>query len=556
MRWARNRTTAGVAVAFALTIAVPLVGCNEASESEARRGPSQTGTRGGLFESVTATLDRLEQYETDQIVKQTCDRLNQWFLQESPQFAWHPDPLLAELDDELRNQPEVSMLEGVRFQAPDDFWYLQEAVWLRNISNKARADQFEDLDVAEQLFDWTVRNIQLDADWSGSEAKRVRHRPFETLLFGRGTAIERAWVFTLLARQQGLNVVFLGIEEKDGSVRPWLPALVADDKLYLFDTRLGLPLPGPAPGSIATLSEVAENDALLRKLDLDAEHPYPVSAEDLKHVVAYVEGTPPALSRRMALVESRLTGTQKMKLTSPGHTLADQVAKLPHVTAARLWPMPFEVYLAKARRTPEQETAAAKELVVYQVLPTLRMGRALHFKGQYDGAEGAKSRYLDARPPDQYITDYRLPPEYAQKIPRESLSKVEAAQSLLLREGKQNASFWLGLIFFEQEDYPNAIDFLANRTLGTERETPWAASARYNLARAYEASGEPAKASELYESDKTSPQSHGNQLRGKWLKEKTAPATEANPAAGEETSPGKEATPAASPASAKPAANS
>lgn len=346
--------------------------------------------RGGLFESVAENLDRFEEFETEQILKQTCDRLNQWFLQESPQIAWQPDPLLAELDDELRNQPEVSMLEGVRFQAPDDGWYLQEAVWLRNISNKARADQFEDLDVARRLFDWTVRNIQLAADWSGGEEQRVRHRPHETLLFGRGTAVERAWVFALLARQQGLNVVFLGIE-KDGAVRPWLPALVADDKLYLFDTRLGLPIPGPTPDSVATLSEVVENDTLLRKLDLDAEHPYPVSADDLKHVVAYVEATPPALSRRMALVESRLTGNHKMKLTSPGHALAEQVARLPHVTAARLWPMPFEVYLAKARRTPEQDMAATKELVLYQVMPTLRMGRALHFKGEYDGEGGARA---------------------------------------------------------------------------------------------------------------------------------------------------------------------
>lgn len=126
-----------------------------------------------------------------------------------------------------------------------------------------------------------------------------------------------------------------------------------------------------------------------------------------------------------------------------------------------------------------------------------------------------------------------------------------------MREAKQNASFWLGLIFFEQEDYPNAIDFLANRTLGVERETPWAASARYNLARAYEASGEPAKASELYESDKTSPQSHGNQLRGKWLKEKLAPAEapaseppaiEAKEPQPPEAKPDKEVTPEAAPA--------
>ncbi len=284
--------------ALMLSMVALLVGCNDQSPGTSRRGPSQSNTRGGLFESVAENLDQLEQFDTDQILKQTCDRLNQWYLQETPQVDWKPDPLLAELSPELRNQPELSSLEGMRFQAPDDGWYLQEAVWLRNVSNQARADQFEDLDVARRLFDWTVRNIQLQADWSGSEEKRIRHRPFETLLHGRGTAQERAWLFVLLARQQGLNVVFLGLaDKKGGNVRPWLPALVANDQLYLFDTRLGLPIPGAKPGSVATLSEVAEDDSLLRKLDLDAKHPYPVKAADLKHVVAYVEAAPPALSR-------------------------------------------------------------------------------------------------------------------------------------------------------------------------------------------------------------------------------------------------------------------
>jgi hypothetical protein len=152
------------------------------------------------------------------------------------------------------------------------------------------------------------------------------------------------------------------------------------------------------------------------------------------------------------------------------------------------------------------------------------MARVRHFKGEYDGERGAKTQYLNARPPDRYIEDYHLPPDVAQKIPRESLGKYEAAQSLLMREAKQSATYWLGLVFFDQKDYPNSIDFLANRALGAEHESPWNDAARYNLARAYEAAGEDPKSIELYEADKNSPQSHGNQLRGRWLKEKAAPA--------------------------------
>jgi hypothetical protein len=525
VRWQGfSHVWAALLLATALPMGLLALGCEKQNAEQTRRGPTQSGARGGLFESVAENFDHFEDFETEQILKQTCDRLNQWYLQEKPEVKWQLDPLLAGLSEELRGQPEMKMIEGAKFQDPEDGWYLQEAVWLRDVSKTARADQFDDLSVAKRLFDWTVRNTKLEPDFSGDESRRVRHRPFETLLYGRGTAIERAWLFILLARQQGLGVVFLGLADKDGAVKPWLPALVQGDQLYLFDTTLGFPIPGPTPGSVATLDQVIADDGLLRKLDLDAEHPYPVKADDLKHVVAYVEATPPSLSRRMALVESRLTGGRKMKLTSPGSALAERVAKIPHVSEVKLWPMPFEVYLAYARRTKEQQTAALKETVLYQAMPTLRMARVRHFKGEYDGEQGAKTQYLNARPPDRYIEDYHLPPDVAQKIPRESLGKYEAAQSLLMREAKQAATYWLGLVFFDQKDYPNSIDFLANRALGGEHETPWADAARYNLARAYEAAGENPKSIELYEADKSSPQSHGNQLRARWLKEKDAPA--------------------------------
>lgn len=505
-----------------------LAGCRDTSTGERPRGPAkQTDAQGGLFESVAENLDHLEQFETAPILKQICDRLNQWYVQERPQVAWRPDPLLAGLSEDLRRGPDVRSLEQVRFRDPEDAWFLQEAVWLRDISALARADRFQDLAVAERLFDWTVRNIQLEDDAKSGDGPGNRHWPFETLLYGRGTAIDRAWLFILLARQQGLDVVMLGLADENGqSVRPWLPALVLDNELYLFDSRLGLPVPGPTEGSVATLAQVAADEQLLRRLDLDNEHPYPVRAEDLKRVVAFVEGSPTGLSHRMALVESRLAGKHKMKLTSPGGALAERVAKLPHVAEAKLWPVPFEVSRGKAGLGPEQQRNAAREMVLYQAMPALKRARALHFKGAYEGEEGAKRFYLSARPPEKFIEDYKLPEETLKQIPAGNVARVEAVQIILMREGKQNASFWLGLIFFEQQDYPNAIDFLAKRTLGAggNLKSPWTAAARYNLARVYEAEGKVAKAIELYESDIDSLQSHGNQLRARWLKQKSGAA--------------------------------
>ena len=184
--------------------------CNSKSEKGPRRGPAaQTNVQGSLFDSVAETLDHLEQFEASQILKQVCDRLNQWYLQEKPRVAWQPDPLLAGLSDELRNLPAVKLQDTMQFRQTDG-WFLQESIWLRDISKTAREDQFDDLAVAERLFDWTVRNVQLEKN-ADSQARANPHRPYETLLLGRGTALDRAWVFMLLARQQGLDTVMLAL---------------------------------------------------------------------------------------------------------------------------------------------------------------------------------------------------------------------------------------------------------------------------------------------------------------------------------------------------------
>ncbi len=537
----------GIALVAALA---GLGGCDWAGGNGSPRGPSkQAGAQGGLFDSVADSLDRMEQFETSQILKQICDRLNQWSLQDKPQHDWRPDPLVADLPDDLRNLMAVKLLDSTQYRMPDDAWFLQESLWLRNISRRVRADQFEDLAVAERLFDWTVRNIQLEPD---TPSKAIRHQPFETLLFGRGQAVQRAWLFILLARQQGLDVVMLAVADKDGnSSRLWLPALLSGGELYLFDCRLGLPIPGPEGRGVATLAGVVSDPTLLHKLDLDSDHPYPVQAEDLASVAAFVEASPHELSRRMALVESRLSGKKKMALTSPGSALVDRVSKVSHVARAQLWTLPFDVALWRSRLDEAGLKAANREMFVFQVLPTLLTGRAneplvdrrgqpvfqpqptlltartLDFKGEYDGENGAKSYYLKARPPDAAIENFKLPDELVKNISKEDISRIEAAQVLIMRRAKQNASYWLGLVHFSQQNYPEAIDFFAKRTLEASPKGPWSDGARYNLARSYEATGEIDKAVALYESD-TSTQAHGNKLRARWLKERGSAAQSAS----------------------------
>ena len=397
----------------------------------------------------------------------------------------------------------------------NDMIGLQESIWLRDIAKNARGNQLDDLSIAESLFDWTVRNIQLVED-PPADAPAGQNSATEILLLGRGTAHERAWIFLLLLRQQGLDGVMLAIPGRDGPgeeapPRDWLTALVADNDLYLFDSWLGMPLPGPPGHRVATLADVAADDGLLRKLDVSSTRPYPVKAEQLAGLIAYVEASPGYLSRRMETLEARLTGDQRIVLSAHPQRLAERLADRPQIKEVRCWPFPYEFLKARGELKPGQPPPSAADLVVFQAVEPLIRARILQFKGALDGPRSAKAHYLNSRLSKQQVARSRMPAE----------------QKKIWQTAKEDASYWLGLIAFEQKNYPVAVDYFSRRTLEATPDGPWTDGAHYNLGRTYEALGQLEPAIELFQSDR-SPQKHGNRLRARRLKAQltTAPTAE------------------------------
>ncbi len=203
------------------------------------------------------------------VLKQMTERLNQWMRQTQPKTKWTADPLVATLDPELAQDDRLAPLispEALADMAmqPYEGRLLQEAVWLRDVVRWTQGDSFDDVARATALFDWIVRNVQLDA-----HSAKLPYRPWEVLVNGHGTAEQRAWVFALMARQLGLDVVVLEVPDRDSPTadksRFWLPALLSNGKLYLFDTRLGLPIPGKDGKGVATLADVRADPALLAR---------------------------------------------------------------------------------------------------------------------------------------------------------------------------------------------------------------------------------------------------------------------------------------------------
>jgi len=480
-----------------------------------------------------ATYERFRQPVFDwepspdnRVLKQITERLNQWMRLTQPKVKWTADPLVATIDPELAKDDRLAPLITPQALAdnvvqPHEGRLLQEAVWLRDIGRWSQGDSFDDVARATSLFDWIVRNVQLDAD-----ANARPYRPWETLVYGHGTAEQRAWVFALMARQLGLDVVVLEVPGDGDKSQFWLPALLTDGKLYLFDTRLGLPVPGKGGHGVATLADLQADPALLRKLDLEDAN-YSVTEEQLMHVAAAVVADPFDLSRRAAVIESKLSGDDRLAITVTPSAIAEKLEGVAGVTTVRLWDFPFRTIRDQLRVPIEVRRELAMEFEPFAWRPTLWKARTLHFQGHEKG--DIDSPTAD---PDEVVNDHReatiiytspevRPPDRLLKgLGSEPKIKVYSA-------AKDAASQWVGLLLFDEGQFDSAADWFSDPRLRSDEAGPWAAGSHYNFARTREAQGKTDEAIRLYEAD-ISPQRHGNRLRARALKKMPATATPAN----------------------------
>jgi len=609
-RYKRARWAVGIVILLAIPIWVLI-----SSSSAPPGGPSRPGGGGGVsaqwqgefLANAIDSLESLEEFNYDLVLpellgrllsdegpgslrelvkddallatwivpdmlRQIVNRLNQWARAQEAPAGWEPDPLLAALPEAARELPEMQGLGELRFTIFDAF-ALREAIWLRDVANWARGEELGELARAERLFDWTTRNVQLE----GNAPDRLPLVPWEVLLFGRGTAVERAWVFILLARQQGLDAAMLALADPENPLKapqPWAVGVLCEGQVYLFDPALGLPIPAPDGIALdddgqlavqpATLAQAAASEDLLRRLDFDASNPYPVRPANLEHVVALLEASPAYLACRMAMLESRLTGKQKVVLSAEPSAQADRFAAAEGVAAVRLWTLPYDTL--RARRRVDVATAGRRVFEAWPLFAIpgtpLYKGRLQYLEGRLSGPHSAAWYFQAARPSfeqlaeaEQALTQARieaakqqvaeLPPEKREaalaRVTREA-GQQASLETAVFATAKQHASYWLGLTAFSQPNYPSAIDYFAERTLGASPNGPWTHGAYYNLGRAYEATGQYDDAIEQYLVDTSAPSHMGSFLRARWLRElvrtPAPPPSEMEPG---ETEPGQPA---------------
>ncbi|QDU28418.1 Anaphase-promoting complex, cyclosome, subunit 3 [Anatilimnocola aggregata] len=448
----KNYWPAGLACAGLAILSVTTTGCVPRAKTITETTSTSTGSARSVdeltlgFESLrnlnnpAATERGADGIVSNSSASRAVFYLNQWLArQDIDAFQWQSDPMFEKTPQSIRKHPVFAQLDQLDYTLPD-VTYLQQCLWLNDIAQRTtqepapaalqpwlqeiekngKIEAANQLRQAERLFDWTVRNIQLNPllpppkgpQLTAEEAKKSDNRPppqrgvpgpgyqqlpRQTLLYGEGDSWERGRIFIQLCRQAGIPAVMLGMVRDTELAGPqaWAAAVLVEEELYLFDPQLGIAIPGPNRQGIATLTEFVADESLRTALQPPEGEPYGVTAEDLQNVAALLEAQPETLYRRMAFLEEPINNARahsrteqraegddrprlEIVLAYRPTELEPKLRRVKHISTVGLWRVPFEAVfysmalpevVAKqpelAMRLQEREIVLNKEEMVY-----------------------------------------------------------------------------------------------------------------------------------------------------------------------------------------------
>lgn len=336
---------------------------------------------------------------------------------------------------------------------PQDADFIREVVWFRDIFTWAKGEKQDDLTIVKNLFDWSVRNIVITPLTPGP-AGPMAQLPWQTLLLSQGTAMDRAIVFMELLRQHRLDSFIVHPINKEQGEVPLIVGVSLNGETYLFLPELGLPIPGEGTdvlslnhglqiNSIATLSQVAKNDSLLRKFDL-LDAPFALTSKDFENVAAYVPSTPFTVAARMIPIEQEFSGRVNTVISTPYESLKKRISHLDHITEVKrlfeatapiieqtLFAFESEIltqiYMLSSTTSGSLEVSDSNSNTDEQIADytgsdkdelnspenvstskrtqnsSLWIGKNLYFRGQFTNDEGAGRQFLQGRVSDRVL---------------------------------------------------------------------------------------------------------------------------------------------------------
>jgi Tetratricopeptide repeat len=402
----------------------------------------------------------------------------------------------------------------------------------------------DDLDRVRRVFNWIERQIQLvPAGSLGSpQLRQVPARPYDVLLRGlatesEGSWAERSWLFMALCRQLGVDVGLVtyskgnivepllaragqsergvdSLSARAGQAKPaipWLCAALVGGQAYLFDTRVGMPVPGPDGQGVATLNQALADPVILERMNLPGLSPYGTSRASLlaspSRIGILIDSSQGLLSPRMKLLQRDLAGKNRTILYKDPSEQRDHFAQVlgDRCGEIKLWGLPIDVE-TRLFGDPRFVQSSAQSLLFFRPEYPLIVARIKHLRGDLSEAI---QEYVSFRLAENLmqVNDKKKP------IPKEIQDglNIYATKYLALAHLERNnrdlaESMFLQLLDLLSEPSPNQPYYSMLR---------WGAHA--NLGRIYEAKGDLRRAIDCYVQNDPTMQYHGNLLRAREL---------------------------------------
>jgi hypothetical protein len=405
-----------------------------------------------------------------------------------------PEPLTDEQRQRLRDQlglgpDELAEVENPSFSLLDAHhvdvcFLLDDVIRALDVRGLSQPEQ------AAAAFAWVTRQVRpVERDEDLLPADFALHR-------GWGTARQRALVFVNLLEQLGIPGCVLATDDDKEPLRPWAcGALVSQSggkkEVLLFDTRLGLPLPGPpAPASPeqtaafrlalpvpggedrqpASLAAVRRQFDLLDALKTDDRHAYDITRRQLEESRLYLVGMLSALAPRMRTLQENLPSARAdVRVTfDPAAALTEWKA----VASALGEPAPEVRFWKEATRSaftfwPPEEGGSDKAgrlvLRLAELIPRQALPRQV---ADLEGEPGHRVQMMFNRSFVSYALDPGRPPDLVLRGEFDEAARALVETRDQLREEKarlaaavgvdQKLQTWVGQLYEAQANLTRA----------------------------------------------------------------------------------------------------
>jgi hypothetical protein len=211
---------------------------------------------------------------------------------------------------------EIQEVGAVNFTLLDGA-YLEGRILLRDAAQALDVENLSPLERAQVAFDWTCRQIWREEDQPQALQGQERERLIPTtyaLRRAHGNDIDRSAAFLEMMHQLGQEGCLVCVPSPDRrSMRPWLVGVLAEGDIYLFDVRLGVPLPGKQ-GLPATLNDLVAHPGSLSVFDAGPDRRYDVEAKDVKGAEIWLVPPLSAMAGRMSMLEALWAPTSGVHL--------------------------------------------------------------------------------------------------------------------------------------------------------------------------------------------------------------------------------------------------